>query len=557
MVAIAGVDGTRRRHRRQPRGAGRDGGARWPLQPRPSPSPSVRARKARAGAEPLVMVTAYDAPGARMVADGGADLILVGDSVAMVVLGYDDTLSVTVDDLAHHTAAVARGLRVLDAGAIEGAKAPAGRRRPAVAQLPRVDRGRRAQRRRPDPGRGPGGEARGRRQAGAGRRGHRRRRDPGDGPPRPHARSRCTPWAASGCRPRTPRPPCALVEEAKALQAAGCFAIVLEGVPDQVAGMVTDAARHPDDRHRRRRRLRRPGARVPRPARPRGPAWRRSSCAATPTCGPTGSRPSRAFAADVRSGAFPSGGRELPRHRRRWPRSSPSTAAERRDGDGRPAACQHRWPMRAASTTRERCPGCAAPPSVVLVAGLVACAGEAGSGPADPTAARRRAQTQGPVTVDAGADGGRPSSARRCPASARSRSRSPGSTARSCRWCLLLADTARAAARGADGGDRPRARRLRRDAVPLRRADTDGGFWMRNTPLPLSIAYLDADGGLVRSPTMDAVRGLGRLPGYPPSGPYLRAVEVPVAAGGVGALGIEPGARLADLNRPCSETDGT
>ena len=37
--------------------------------------PSVRARKARAGAEPLVMVTAYDAPGARMVADGGADLI--------------------------------------------------------------------------------------------------------------------------------------------------------------------------------------------------------------------------------------------------------------------------------------------------------------------------------------------------------------------------------------------------------------------------------------------------------------------------------------------------
>ena len=72
--------------------------------------PMVRARTRANGAEPLVMVTAYDAPGARMVADGGADLILVGDSLAMVVLGYDDTLQVTVDDMAHHTAAVARGL---------------------------------------------------------------------------------------------------------------------------------------------------------------------------------------------------------------------------------------------------------------------------------------------------------------------------------------------------------------------------------------------------------------------------------------------------------------
>jgi len=54
------------------------------------------------------MVTAYDAPTARMVDDAGADLILVGDSVAMVVLGHDDTLSVTVDEMAHHTAAVSR-----------------------------------------------------------------------------------------------------------------------------------------------------------------------------------------------------------------------------------------------------------------------------------------------------------------------------------------------------------------------------------------------------------------------------------------------------------------
>ena len=71
-------------------------------------APAIAARKVRDGGEPLVMVTAYDAPGARIASEAGADLILVGDSVAMVVLGYDDTLQVTVDDMVHHTAAVAR-----------------------------------------------------------------------------------------------------------------------------------------------------------------------------------------------------------------------------------------------------------------------------------------------------------------------------------------------------------------------------------------------------------------------------------------------------------------
>ena len=70
--------------------------------------PVIRSRKVADGADPLVMLTAYDAPGARMVDEAGADLILVGDSVAMVVLGYEDTLQVTVADIAHHTAAVAR-----------------------------------------------------------------------------------------------------------------------------------------------------------------------------------------------------------------------------------------------------------------------------------------------------------------------------------------------------------------------------------------------------------------------------------------------------------------
>lgn len=70
--------------------------------------PSLRARKRRDGAAPIVMVTAYDEPGARIVSDAGADVILVGDSVANNVLGHADTLHVDIDVMAHHTAAVAR-----------------------------------------------------------------------------------------------------------------------------------------------------------------------------------------------------------------------------------------------------------------------------------------------------------------------------------------------------------------------------------------------------------------------------------------------------------------
>ena len=70
--------------------------------------PRIREHKVAAGDDPLVMLTAYDAPTARMVDSSGADIILVGDSVAMVVLGYEDTLQVTIDDIAYHTAAVSR-----------------------------------------------------------------------------------------------------------------------------------------------------------------------------------------------------------------------------------------------------------------------------------------------------------------------------------------------------------------------------------------------------------------------------------------------------------------
>jgi 3-methyl-2-oxobutanoate hydroxymethyltransferase len=68
----------------------------------------IRASKRGSGSDPLVMVTAYDAPSARVATDADVDMILVGDSLAMVVLGYDNTLQVTTDDIAYHIAAVCR-----------------------------------------------------------------------------------------------------------------------------------------------------------------------------------------------------------------------------------------------------------------------------------------------------------------------------------------------------------------------------------------------------------------------------------------------------------------
>ena len=191
--------------------------------------PAVRSTKVRRGDAPLVMVTAYDAPGARIASEAGVDVILVGDSVAMVVLGYDDTLQVTVEDLAHHTAAVARArpdclivgdlpwlsyhvsvpetvhnaAALIRAGA-QCVKLEGGRKRVPViealvdAEIPVI--------------------------------GHL-----GLTPQSVHA--------MGGFRVQAKESEAALqlVADAKALQHAGVFAIVLEGVPDEVARMVTEA----------------------------------------------------------------------------------------------------------------------------------------------------------------------------------------------------------------------------------------------------------------------------------------------------------------------------
>ncbi|MBN1773656.1 MAG: 3-methyl-2-oxobutanoate hydroxymethyltransferase [Deltaproteobacteria bacterium] len=71
---------------------------------------STLARMKREG-RPITMVTAYDTPTARIVDAAGVDTVLVGDSAANVVLGYPDTIPVTMDELLHHTRAVKRGLK--------------------------------------------------------------------------------------------------------------------------------------------------------------------------------------------------------------------------------------------------------------------------------------------------------------------------------------------------------------------------------------------------------------------------------------------------------------
>ena len=193
-----------------------------------STAPAIRARKVRDGAQPLVMVTAYDAPSARVVSEAGADLILVGDSVAMVVLGHCDTLQVTTQDMAHHAAAVARAQpqahvvvdmpwmsyhvspedTVRNAAALVRAGAQSVKLEGGRKRLPMIERIISAE----IPVMGHVGLT----------------------PQSLHAMGGFRVQARQAETARR------LVQAAKSLAHAGCYAIVLEGVPAPVAAMVTD-----------------------------------------------------------------------------------------------------------------------------------------------------------------------------------------------------------------------------------------------------------------------------------------------------------------------------
>src|SRR5207247_11132232 len=68
-------------------------------------------REMKKRGEKITALTAYDYPTARLLDESGIDIILVGDSLGMVVLGYEDTTAVTLEEMLHHTRAAARGVK--------------------------------------------------------------------------------------------------------------------------------------------------------------------------------------------------------------------------------------------------------------------------------------------------------------------------------------------------------------------------------------------------------------------------------------------------------------
>ena len=191
-------------------------------------------RRMKQAGEKITMLTAYDTPTARLLDGAGLDVLLVGDSVGMVMLGHDSTLPVTLDAMVHHTAAVSRGAaralvvadmpflsyqvteaeairnagRLLQAGGAAAVKLEGGR---PVAEVVRrlVDIG--------IPVMGHLGL-------------------------RPQSVHQLGGYVRRGTEKREAE---AIVEDSEVLQAAGAFAVVLESIPAALAGTITARLRIP------------------------------------------------------------------------------------------------------------------------------------------------------------------------------------------------------------------------------------------------------------------------------------------------------------------------
>jgi len=201
-----------------------------PGTPAPGKLPLTELAELKARRQPIAMITAYDAPSGRLADEAGADVILVGDSAAMTVLGHDSTVPATMEELIVLTRAVTRGAR----RPLVVADMPFG-----SFQISDAEALHNAIRFLKEAG------ADGVKVEGAGATLSRVQALVGAGIPvmghiglTPQSATMLGGFKAQG---RTAEKAVRLYEDALALEGAGCFAIVLEAVPAAVAARITEA----------------------------------------------------------------------------------------------------------------------------------------------------------------------------------------------------------------------------------------------------------------------------------------------------------------------------
>ena len=199
-----------------------------PKSPERKPVTLPRIAEMKRAGDPIVMITAYDYPSARIVEEAGVDIVLVGDTAAMVVLGYEATTPVGMDEMAVMAAAVRRGLRTpllvgdLPFGSYEASNEEAVKTaqrfvKEAGCDAVKLERGGQSVER-----------ARAIVRSGIPVMGH----------------VGLTPQTATAlggfkAQGKTAESAARVAEEALALQAAGCFAIVFEAIPAAIAEAIT------------------------------------------------------------------------------------------------------------------------------------------------------------------------------------------------------------------------------------------------------------------------------------------------------------------------------